>query len=244
MRSASRPRFLVFVAFSLLALIVLHASALPALGDAVPPGRAFLPLIVHASATPSGVVVENSKSFVPFEGATYLYTVGSVKNHTGGSVRFVKITVTGRDAAGNVLGSNYAYAPVGVIPPGEAAPFRVIISDITGVSSTELKVDWSATTETWSLLEVSSVQTGWVLDNWFRVTGTVRNQYGVERKSVKVIVTMYDANDDVIGVDWSNAKPSTMPAGSEQSFEVEVAFWVGRPDVAAMARYTVVAGGE
>lgn len=66
----------------------------------------------------------------------------------------------------------------------------------------------------------------------------------VERKSAKVIVAMYDSNDDVIGIDWWYAKPLTIPAGSQQSFQIEVGFYVGKPNHAAPARYGVIAGGD
>jgi hypothetical protein len=56
-----------------------------------------------------------------------LHIVGEVINESPQLVEFVKITATLFDAAGNVIGTEFAYADPDTLQPGQRAPFDIVV---------------------------------------------------------------------------------------------------------------------
>lgn len=78
---------------------------------------------------------------MPYVGSSSLYIVGEILNNTGSNVRSVRINATLRNAAGNVVDSDYTYSMIDTVPSGITSPFRVLFSDPPPVVFIRVKRD-------------------------------------------------------------------------------------------------------
>jgi len=185
----------------------------------------------------AAVHVVSSNAFVPYAGSSSLYIVGEVHNTTSSNVQFVRINATLRDSGGNVVGSDYTYSDIYTLAPGMTSPFLVLFSDPPAWASYDLVATWSTTSRTPYPLEILNHTTRFDAYHAFHVAGEIRNQYGEQRTFVKAFVTLYDADHNVIGVDYAYTNPDDLNPGQTASFDVEVYFYKGKPDHNAIVSY-------
>jgi hypothetical protein len=190
------------------------------------------------TSTPK-VVVLSSNAFVPYEGSTFLFIVGEVRNNTSSNVIFVQISGTLRDADGNVVDSEYTYADIGILTPGMKSPFLMIFSDPPDWETYELVVTWDTTTDQPYPLQILNSTSYFDDYDAYHVVGEIKNQYGEERTFIKAFVTLYDINGMVIGVEYTYTNPSDLLPGETASFDTDVYFWKGKPDRDQVASYAL-----
>jgi hypothetical protein len=192
---------------------------------------------VQSTTVQSTVRVVSSSAFVPYSGSSSLYIVGEVINSTSKNVQFVRINSTLRDSSGNVVGSDYTYSDIDIIPPGNTSPFLVIFSSPLPWTSYELVVTWDTTNDSLYPLQVLNQTTYFDSLDAFHVVGEIQNQYNEQRTYVKALVTLYDQNHTVIGVAFSYTNPYDLNPGQTASFDVDVYFYKDKPDHSAVASY-------
>ncbi len=201
--------------------------------------------VIAAEGTPTPeVVVTQSHTFVPYDGSQNLYVVGEVKNETTVSVEFVRITATLYDEAGEAVKSDFSYAKVDQIYPGERSPFLIIFSKTPDWSSYELAVEWKATARQRPLLEVLSSELTFDDFGAAHLEGKVKNPLDETRQFVEVIATLYDAQGEIIGVGSNYADPTTVKPGQVTLFDVRISFWKHKPDMSKVANYRIQAQGS
>lgn len=182
-----------------------------------------------------GVIVLSSNTLIPYSGSTSLYLVGEVLNNTPSNVRFVRINATLRDSAGNVVDSSSSYATIDNLTPGMKSPFLVLFSDSPAWTSYDLTVTWDTTTVAPYVLELLNTQAYFDRYDGYHVVGEIRNQYSEPRNFVQAVVTLYDFEGKVIGVDYTFTNPYDLNPGQTASFDVEVYFWKYKPDRSKVA---------
>jgi hypothetical protein len=69
------------------------------------------------------------------------------------------------------------------------------------------------------------------------VEGEARNQYGEQVTGVAAVVTLYDANGTVIGMDYEDINPTIVDPGATAAFAVEVNASKYEPDQSKVASY-------
>lgn len=79
---------------------------------------------VNLTPAPSSPAVEilSHQSNVDNE---WLSIVGEVRNNTGDPMEFVKVVATLYDKNNQVVGTNYAYTALDIIPPNGKSPFSI-----------------------------------------------------------------------------------------------------------------------
>jgi hypothetical protein len=197
----------------------------------------YLPLVVKAPT--NKVIVSSSSTFVPYEGSSSLYLVGEVLNDTNSNVRFVKINAILRDSAGQIVDGDYSYSHIDRLTPGMVSAFRLIFSSPPAWETYELTVTWSTTDQSPYELEIINPEAYFDSSNAYHVRGTVRNQYEAQRTFVKVLLTMYDYNNQVIGAEYGYTNPSTLEPRQEVPFDLDAYFWKYKPDRGKVTRYTI-----
>lgn len=204
---------------------------------------ALLPYISYfppPTATPApepAVPVLSSNIFRPYAGSSSFYLVGEVRNDTGTNVQSVRLDATLRDGQGNVVHSDVAYSMIDVLTPGIKSPFLVTFFDPPAWQTYQIDVSWETTTRQPYPLPLLNHTT--YFDNFdaFHLVGEVRNPYFTSRDVVRAFATLYDARNEVIGVAATFAAPSPLQPGQTASFDVEVYFWLGKPDQAQIDDY-------
>lgn len=200
------------------------------------------PRIPTASPTPSNkVVVVSSNAFVPYEGARSLYIVGEVRNETKSIAQLVKITAYLRDSSGQLVRGASAYSYISTLSPDMVSPFLITFSTPPAWSTYELIVTWDTTDRAPKALEIYNTESYFDSSDAFHVRGFVRNQYSELRMLVRIYLTMYDENDQVIGVDSVYTSPTFLKPGQEVLFDIDARYWKYKPDRDKVARYSVQA---
>lgn len=198
----------------------------------------YLPLILKTPST-NKVVVLSSNTFVPYQGSSSLYLIGEVLNDTSSNVEFVKINGILRNNAGQIVDGSYSYSYIDKLTPGMVSPFLIIFYSPPAWESYELTVTWSTTDQSPYALEIINPEAYFDSYDAYHVRGIVRNQYPVPRTFVKVFLTMYDNNNQVIGAEYNYTNPTTLEAGQEVPFDIEAYFWKYKPDRSKVTRYTI-----
>jgi hypothetical protein len=123
------------------------------------------------------------------------------------------------------------------LSPSMTSPFLVLFWEPPTWASYELVVTWDAASRSPHPLEVLNSTSYFDSYNEYHVVGEIRNQYGESRTFVKAFVTLYDANGEVIGADYSYTNPDDLAPGQTASFDTGVYFWKHKPDKSKVARH-------
>lgn len=176
--------------------------------------------------TPIGPVVEilSHQSYV--DGKLY-YLVGEIQNSGNAPVQFVKIVATLYDKDGAVSGTGFTYTEIGVIPPGGKSPFHTATDDWEGTTDYKLQLEWSeggeVSRQDLEILSHESIIDGKLL----RVRGEVKNTGDIPAEFVKLIITLYDAGGNVVGMGFTYTELGTIPAGGTSPFSTATDHWPG-----------------
>jgi len=144
-----------------------------------------------------------------------------VANTTGGSICDVEIVSTFYDAADQVIAIAAAYTMLDIVGAGEVAPFDLVVPDPPpGIDHYELQVQYVITDTAPLRLEVVSHQGSTSGDGTFHVLGEVRNQHTYTVDFVRVVVTYYNAQNQVIRAAISYTALDTLSQDQRAPFDV------------------------
>jgi hypothetical protein len=175
-----------------------------------------------ATALPGQLEVLSHKSYIDSLG--WYHIVGEVQNNSAQTMEFVEVVAKLFDADDQVIGTKLTFTAPDVIFPGSAAPFDIITlrrSQWQDISfyTLEVKGNASAEAEPQTLILVS--QTSQLKNNLLVVGGEIQNT-GSTPALAKLIVTLYDADHNVINTGWSYANDGIVQANAISGFEVKV----------------------
>jgi len=173
------------------------------------------------SPTPMTLVVRGATDRVITNGD--LHVVGEVENSTGGSICDVKVVGTFYNSSGQVVAISVVGAMLDVVGSGEVAPFDLaLLNPPSSVDHYDLQVEYAITNSTPLRVEVVSDQ-GSIVNGDYHVLGQARNQNGFTVDSVRVVVTFYNAQNEVIGAVISYTALDTLSPDQTAPFDVALA---------------------
>lgn len=158
--------------------------------------------------------------------AGWFYIVGEVRNNTNKPMEYVKIAATLYDAGDKVVGTDFAYTMLDVIPPHDEAPFEIGTGEWQGATRYRLQVQGRQGSLPRQDLAVRS-HSAYVDHGWLVVRGEVENEGARKAEFVKLVITFYDATGDVVGVDFAYTTLDVIPAGGTSPFECSTKHWSG-----------------
>ena len=153
--------------------------------------------------------------------------LGTVLNTSDTPVTNLQLQVVLVSPDGTPLAEQTALAAADYLPPGERAPFAVLFPDPPdGVAEARAQLlrgePIGPVTEIFTPLAVLEPQ-GNISGPQYRVTGQVSNQAGVLVDSVRIVVTVFDAEGRVLGYRLEAlADEMSLAAGESYAFEVLV----------------------
>lgn len=171
-----------------------------------------------ATTAPSGVPI---LSYTDRQSSTsYRRLIGEVLNNTGRNVEFVKIIATFYNASGQVAGTDSGYTTVDILTPGQRSPFTVLYEASQPHASFKLQVTWSPTNDQ-PVTGVVILSHGWRSSStsYNRIFGEVRNDSGGPVDFVRIIATVYDAQNRVVGNDGCYTEIDRLEVGGTSPFE-------------------------
>jgi len=172
-----------------------------------------------------------------------LRCLGEVMNPNARALENVQIRITLKDATGQVLAEGKPFSALDVIAPGGQSPFELLFTSppgrYAGFEASVIRAEPSNEPGTrYAKLQIVSKQGG--TDGLqFRVIGKVRNTSDRPAANVKVVVTVYDAANNVIGYRQQPVGNGNLAAGATADFAVAFAPSGGTP-----AHFEVTAEGR
>lgn len=153
--------------------------------------------------------------------------IGVVENSSDAPVEFVKIVSSVYDEQDGFLDSDYTYSMMDVLLPGEWSPFRLSIRDTKSFHSYDYQLQWQIA----STIPLRRVQLlghrGRTEGDYFSIGGQVRNIGTTSVEFVKIIVAAYDAQDRLVGADYTYTSIDVLTPGASSPFEVLILDLVG-----------------
>lgn len=187
----------------------------------VPP--APTPSLPTATPTPSLPQLEilSHQSYVD-DG--WFHIVGEVRNNSDTPMEFVKIVATLYDDAGQVVGTDFTYTEIDVIPPGGKSPFETGTDEWEGATNYKLQVQGNVGTLPRQDIVILG-HSHYADSGWLHVRGEVQNTGDTPAEFVKIVVTLYDAAGNVVGTDFTYTDLDVVPAGGTSPFETGTDHW-------------------
>jgi LysM repeat protein len=172
-----------------------------------------------------------------------LRCLGEVANPNTRALENVQVRIVLKDAAGLVVAEGRPFTALDVIAPGGQSPFELLFTSPPAQYATfEATVVRAEPSNEpggrYARLQVIGKQGG--TDGLqFRVVGKARNASDKPAANVKIVVTVYDASNKVIGYRQQPLSEGDLAAGATGDFSVTFAPSGGTP-----ARFEVVAEGR
>lgn len=148
-------------------------------------------------------------------GSGLYQAVGELKNTGDSNASFIKCIVTLYSDAGDILASEFTYAMLDIVQPGEVTPFKVTFLE-EGIDPEKAKLQWtlSRTSEAPAYQTEITQSKGYLEDNIFKVVGEVKN-HAPESVDVKIVATFYNAKKEVLNADFTY--PTIYPVSPEST---------------------------
>lgn len=153
-----------------------------------------------------------------YEDGGWFHIVGEVRNNSNTPMEFVEVIATLYDDANNVVGTDFTFTELDVIPPGGKTPFETGTDQYQDITNYQLQVQGEPSELPRQDLVVLS-HNHYEDNGWLHIRGEVQNTGSTPAEFVEVIVTLYDTNGNVVGTDFTFADLDTIPAGGVSPFE-------------------------
>lgn len=175
-----------------------------------------------ATAAPGQLEIVSHKSYIDSLG--WYHIVGEVQNNASAPMKYVEVMAKLYDATATVIGTKLTFTAPDVIFPGGSAPFDIIAlrqSQWENIETYTLHVKGDTATGPEQQTLILLNQSSQIDDGLMIVSGQVQNS-GQTPVLAKLIVTLYDADHNVINTSWSYADAGIIAASETASFEVKV----------------------
>lgn len=161
--------------------------------------------------------------------------IGVVTNDGSVPLEYVQIVSSVYGANDAFLDSDYTFTMLDVLLPGEWSPFSLSIRDPGDFRTFDYQAQWQeASSRPSRVVEVVNHR-GRLEGRYFTIGGQVRNAGSSPVEYVQVIAAAYDAQDNLVGVDYTFTRLDVLSAGGTSPFELSL-----REPLAPVARYELV----
>jgi LysM repeat protein len=152
-----------------------------------------------------------------------LWCLGEVVNLSGRPAEEVQVRVSLHDEQGRLLTSGAAFTQLDIVAAGGRAPFAILFAApptsfaqyqtqvVGGVPNTHLGPRYPD-------LEVVEGWGDWLDDNNYEVRGEVHNTGQADAEQVAIVVTLYDAEDHLVGARTEGIPAEVFLAGAKAPF--------------------------
>lgn len=170
----------------------------------------------------SALEILSHQSYV--DGLGWHHIVGEVQNSGSIPLEFVEVIARLYDEDEKLVSTKITFTAPDVIYPGGKAPFDIITlrqSQWSRMTHYELQVKGDTAEELMQQSLILLNQNSYIEDGYLYVAGEVQNT-GATPALVKLIVTLYDADHNVVNTDWSYADLGIIRTDDISPFEVKI----------------------
>jgi hypothetical protein len=150
--------------------------------------------------------------------------VGEVLNNSARNLHFVEVVASFYDAQGQLLAIDSSPVELDTVQAGSRVPFRLAVQDLPSSFATyQLRANYVATDEAPLRLDVVD-QRSWRDDaGAYHVAGTVRNPNDFALTSAALVVTYFDAANQVLRVERAAYAGEPLQPGETWPFDLVLA---------------------
>jgi len=209
-----------------------EGSESPATGGQAPTGAPAAPTSVPANPTPVPAAATPTSQAADvleiygghtYQAYDYFHVVGEMLNPTNDWLEYVKIVATFYDANGTMIGTEFTYTELDVVPPEDRGVFELSVDATSlggSVDSYELQVQARAASEMPYQDLVAEVSNQYEEYDYWHLEGLVQNTGSRDCEFVKVVGAFYDSTDTIVGVDFTYTDLDVVGAGSQSPFDL------------------------
>ena len=193
------------------------------------------------TSIPAGVyILPNHSHYV--NSIDYLHIVGEVHNNTSNHLRFVKVVANVFNNNGQLLETDFSYIYLDSLPAGEKTCFDLLMQEPANWAYYEFETPsyWTDGEELPNLAIFNHSGSYNSTFGWYEIIGLVRNDHGSRIEYVSPIGTLYNADEIVIGCDFTFVNSTHLDPDQTSSFEITS---TGR-DYSDVASYRLQADGN
>lgn len=177
------------------------------------------PTPTATSSSPNVVVLPNHFAY---ESGPFLHISGEVRNNTANTVSLVKVSVNIFGSGGQLLGTDYTYAPLNAIVSGEKTCFAFFMQAPAGWSRYEFEpVVYTNGGLVVSDLEILNDHGAYDPANeTYRIIGQIRNDNSERIRNVMAIGTVFNASGQALGCSSGLVNSQNLDPGQVSSFQL------------------------
>jgi LysM repeat protein len=173
-----------------------------------------------------------------------LWCLGEVINNTGASIEQVQVAVSLYDAEGEMVDTGSTFTEFDIIPNGDRMPFALLFTEPPPDFSHHQVVALSGVTvahwgRNYMDLTIESDHGEASGERVYVVTGQVKNSGQYEAEQIRIVVTAYDAEGQVVGIRRANPETWKLGVGESSPFGVNLSSLGGQ-----VVTYTVQVQGQ
>lgn len=171
--------------------------------------------------TGEGIIVLNNHSSL-VDSINFLHIIGEVKNNTGASAKFVRVTANLFNAQNQLIDTDYTYARLDILPPGETTCFEIIFLGSPVFAYYTFEVSYSTTEDVPLPIAVfgDSGSYNEVVEDWYEVVGQARNDSNVNAEFVKIVGTLYKDSEQVLDCDFTYTNADVLTPGQVSTWKL------------------------
>lgn len=152
----------------------------------------------------------------------YYQVVGEAQNVGDSNAQFVMFTATWYSSSGHVVGTQFSFALLDILRPGEKSPFLITLLD-ENVEAEKVRIQWTwneTTKDPLRDVSVRDINANYDTDlRCLRIQGEVENRGSHSAEYVMIILTGYNDEGDVVAAGFTFTTLNTVAPGGLSPFK-------------------------
>lgn len=140
----------------------------------------------------------------------YLHLFGEIINNSEKSLTNITLSFNFLDHNNNTLGSYFRAPEIDTLNPHQFSPFEIIYLDhnsVDKVKNYSYDVQYNISKEKPTLLKIDHVNNRLDLTGFYYINGKITNTGPDRANNITIIATMFDHNDNIIGITKAISEP-------------------------------------
>ncbi len=210
-------RHLVFSIVIILLITLSTACQIDRSGQTPTPTTAPEEILIK---DPTGILVILSHSAYAGHLDKY-HIVGEILNTSNMNMRFIQVTATLYDEKGEIIGVGSIYTFADILPSKAKTPFNIEFYNQDPPTSYKLQLE-GFDTDSQQLKNLEILSHALIKNNsaGYDILGEIKNNRSISANHVRIIVTLYDEQNKVVGAEYSFAELTEIPSEGTSPFRI------------------------
>jgi hypothetical protein len=155
----------------------------------------------------------------------YLHLFGEIRNNSEKSLTNITLSFNFLDHNNNTLGSYFRAPEIDTLNPHHFSTFEIIYLDLNSIDKVKnysYEVEYNISKEKPTLLKIDYVNNRLDLTGFYYINGKITNIGSNIANNITVIATVFDHNNNIIGITKAISEPFTIGSKKSAAFGLAV----------------------